>query len=141
LTGYSWAALRTNFHVGRLTFDAGLSSNKVSDYIFITHGHSDHTASLYFHTLQECNQIIYVPYEIEKLIKSMLLSTFELSNYNIKFDESTAKYTVVPVKPGDVLEIMHNGIKHNVIVYDNCHSVPLVFRTIYKVQNDNYHIL
>ena len=124
LTGYSWAALRTNFYVGRLSFDAGLSSNKVSDYIFVTHGHSDHTASLYFHTLQESHQIIYVPIEIEESIKIMLSATFNVSNYDIQFDPNAVSYTVVGVRPGDVLEIKHNGIKHNVHVYENYHTVP-----------------
>lgn len=124
LTGYSWAALRTNFNVGRLMFDAGLSSNKVSDYIFITHGHSDHCASLYFHTLAECHQTIYVPFEIEDSIKALLAANFIVSNYNIPFDSNTLSYTVIGIKPGDILSIKHNGIKHNVVVYDNCHSVP-----------------
>ena len=124
LTGYSWAALRTNFNVGRLMFDAGLSSNKCSDYIFLTHGHSDHSASLYFHTLSENHQIIYVPYEIKELTDSLLINTFRLSNYNVPFDEAEASYEVIGVKPGDVLNIKHNGRNHNVIVYDNHHSVP-----------------
>ena len=64
LKGWSWAALRTNFVVSKLMFDAGLSSPINSDYIFLTHGHSDHSASLYFHTLGNTQlgkkRIIYV---------------------------------------------------------------------------------
>ena len=124
LTGYSWAALRTNFNVGRLMFDAGLSSNKTSDYIFLTHGHSDHSASLYFHTLAENHQTIYCPYEIEESIQMLLKTTFSVCNYNIEFDPTELKYTVVGVKAGDILEIKHNGINHQIHVYDNRHSVP-----------------
>ena len=124
LTGYSWAALRTNFNVSKLMFDAGLSSNKCSDYIFLTHGHSDHSASLYFHTLSENHQTIYVPYEIEELTNSLLSTTFRLSNIDIPFDESQAKYEVIGVRPADVLNIKHNGKNHRVIVYDNSHTVP-----------------
>lgn len=66
LRGYSWAALRTNFVVSKLMFDAGLSSPVNSDYVFLTHGHSDHSASLYFHTLGQMQngkkRIIYVSY-------------------------------------------------------------------------------
>jgi ribonuclease Z len=105
-------------------FDAGLSSNKSGEYIFITHGHSDHTASLYFHTLSENHQTIYCPFEIEQSIKALLATTFRVCNYNIQYDQTEVKYTVVGVKAGDILEIKHNGINHRVHVYDNHHSVP-----------------
>ena len=51
LKGFSIAALRTNFIIKELNImlDAGLSVNMIPDYIFITHCHSDHCASLPFH--------------------------------------------------------------------------------------------
>jgi len=125
LRGYSWAALRTNFSVKRLMFDAGLSSNITADYIFLTHGHSDHSASLYFHTLTK-EIIIYAPIEIVSLCETLLQTTFQLSDFGKPFDLQLAKYKLVGVKPGDKIEIIHDGKPHLVYVYNNDHSVPCV---------------
>jgi len=108
-------------------FDAGLSSPSNSDYIFLTHGHSDHSASLYFHTLAPVpegkRRIIYTPFEILDKIKLLLKITCEVSN-DTQFEESLATYEVIGVSGGDRFKIVHNGIPHLVEVYDNDHSVP-----------------
>ena len=126
LRGYSWAALRTNFNVGRLMFDAGLSANILADYIFLTHGHSDHSASLYFHTLSENQKVIFVPAAIADTTRLLLQTTYALSNFGVPFDPELATWKVVPVAAGDELDIIHNGKRHQVKVYGNDHSVPCV---------------
>jgi ribonuclease BN (tRNA processing enzyme) len=94
LVGYSWAALRTNFVCNRLVFDAGLSYPGGSDYIFLTHGHSDHSASIYFHTLAPMppgeKRLIYVPTEIKDEIDQLLQLTYRISNPIIPFDQDLA---------------------------------------------------
>ncbi len=125
LRGYSWAALRTNFNVKRLMFDAGLSSNITADYLFLTHGHCDHSASLYFHTLTK-DIIIYAPIEIIPLVEDLLRTTFQLSDFDVPFDRQLTKYSLVGVKAGDNYEIIHDGKPHLVKVYKNDHSVPCV---------------
>lgn len=126
LRGYSWAALRTNFHVGRLMFDAGLSSNIVSDYIFLTHGHSDHSASLYFHTLWENHQTIFVPSCLKDAAFDLIKAQFTLSAINLPFDVEKASFTIQPVNSGERFQIKHNGKSHQVEVFENDHSVPCV---------------
>jgi ribonuclease Z len=66
LKGFSIAALRTNFYIPELgvMFDSGLSGSMSPDYIFITHGHGDHSANIPFHLLSstELNRVqVYVP--------------------------------------------------------------------------------
>lgn len=146
LRGYSWAALRTNFNVKRLMFDAGLSSNITADYLFLTHGHSDHAASLYFHTLTK-DIIIYAPIEIIPLVEDLLRTTFQLSDFGVPFDRQLAKYSLVGVKPDDNNEIIitHNGKPHLVKIYKNDHSVPCVSygicESVKKLKKDFQHLI
>lgn len=125
LQGYSWAALRTNFIVGKIMLDAGLSSSVNVDHIFLTHGHSDHSASLYFHLFLP-NKKIYVPISIKNIVERFLLSHFEISSPNAEFDPVRAGYEVIGVKGGEQLEIINNGNKHRVTIFENDHSVPCV---------------
>lgn len=110
-------------------FDAGLSSSFASDYIFLTHGHVDHSASLYFHTLSPVpegkKRIIYVPEEIQEKVNRYLLASYEIGcDDEIPFDREVAAYTIVGVSPRTELDIIHNGKKHQAVVYENDHSVP-----------------
>lgn len=123
LQGYSWAALRTNFIVGKVMLDAGLSASTNVDYIFLTHGHSDHSASLYFHLFLP-NKKIFVPEKIKTVVERFLLSHFEISMPEGEFDTNRASYEVIGVKSGDQIEIMNNGSKYRVTVFENDHSVP-----------------
>ena len=118
LCGWSWAALRTNFIVsGKIMLDAGLSSPLAVDYIFLTHGHSDHAASLYFNTLTPVKEgekrKIYMPIEIKERTDLFLQYSYEMGNEDeeARFSEEKANYTTIGVKAGDILDITHNGTK------------------------------
>jgi ribonuclease Z len=123
LIGYSWAALRTNFIVGKIMLDAGLSTNISVDHIFLTHGHSDHSASLYFNLFTP-NKKIYVPIQIKSIVERFLLCHFEISVPNMPFDPVQAGYEVIGCKPGDMFELINNGKNHRVHIYESDHSVP-----------------
>ena len=125
-------------------FDAGLSSNIGADYIFLTHGHSDHAASLYFHTLSENHKDIYVPEEIVDATRSLLQATFALSDFGTPFDPDLGRYSVTPVSSGDEIMVKHNGINHRAFIYLNDHSVPCVsfgFREEKKKVKSEYQYL
>ncbi len=110
--------LRTNFNVGRLMFDAGLSCNAISDHVFLTHGHSDHSASLYFHTLSENDKYIYVPEEIAEKTRVLLIAQFELCNPNIPHDPLMSHWTVVPVSA---------GMEFNIKVYSHPAYLAIIY--------------
>lgn len=125
LQGYSWAALRTNFIVGKVSLDAGLSTSINVDYIFLTHGHSDHSASLFFHLFIP-NKKIYVPEQIKSTVERFLISHMEISMPGTEFDQVKAGYEVIGVKAGDQIEILNNGMKNRVTAFENDHSVPCI---------------
>lgn len=61
--------------------------------------------------------------EIKDKVDRYLISSFELCNLqNFKLED--APYISIGVLPNDSFEILHNGKKHKVVVYDNDHSVP-----------------
>lgn len=105
--------------------DAGLSCNLNVDYIFLTHGHSDHSANLFFHVMIP-NKKIYVPREIERQVQAYLRAHFEISSISKEYDMVAAGYEIIGVHKGDQYEVINNGKKHRVTVYENDHSVPCV---------------
>lgn len=139
LKGYSIAALRTNFYIKELEamFDGGLSSPYCMSHIFITHGHSDHTANLPFHIYnnKENSKIkVYVPKEIASNIKNFIETCYILSSdvdfaaLNIKNEDLYLYkyYDLITVTPGDLLDISMKNKKYSVEIIKCYHSVPCV---------------
>ncbi len=139
LQGYSIAGLRTNFYIGQdLMLDAGLSAPFSPKTILITHGHSDHTASLPFHLYQKSPDAelitIYCPKEIVELLNNIIVSMFQLSDcdknmiphgYNIiGVDENTPSVEVSIGKQPHLLEF-----------YKCVHSVPCIGYGISVIKN------
>ena len=124
------AALRTNFVVSnKIMLDAGLSCPMGVDYIFLTHGHSDHMASIYYNTLTPVavgkKRLIYVPAEIKDRIDTYLQVSYEVGAASPGiFDESALTYETIGVMSGEEIDITHNGKPYRVVVFDNDHSVP-----------------
>ena len=91
LNGFSIAALRTHFYIKELNIglDAGLSCPYNPDYIFITHCHSDHCASIPFNIMRE---------ELNKIRKKPVPE--DIVKYNYKFPDTDKK---PKFKVGDIV--------------------------------------
>lgn len=138
IKGFSMAALRTNFYIKELNImlDGGLSSPYGAEYIFITHGHSDHTANLPFHIYgkKENSQIqVYSPKEISEYIKDFIESAYVLSSdFDVKSIGSRDDlylykyYKNNSVSPDDFIDLNIKGKKLTIEVIKCYHSVPCV---------------
>lgn len=139
LQGYSIAGLRTNFMIGSdLMLDAGLSSPFSPKIILITHGHSDHTASLPFHLYNSDPNAepikIFCPKEIVKVLNNYIVSMFQMSDNDqemiphgyqiIGVDENT--------KP---VEISIGKQPHLLEFYKCYHSLPCIGYGITQIKN------
>lgn len=132
LTGFSIAALRTNFYIKELNilFDAGLSGYMSPDHIFITHSHGDHIANIPFHVLNskpDCKIQIYVPIESVKLIESYMSSLYSANdNSSNKLPSYCNNYQIIGVSPGEKYNLEIKGKKFVVEIIKCYHSVPCV---------------
>lgn len=144
LKGFSIAALRTNFYIKELgiMLDGGLSANISPDYIFITHAHSDHIASLPFHlydrNLESMIQI-YVPEKthshIESFIQSLLSCYVSIENDTTVYEKC---YNLVPLKPSS-FELLIKNKKFKVEVIECYHSVPCLGYGFVEMRNKLKH--
>lgn len=133
LIGYSQGSQSTNFMIknGSIAFDAGISCPYDCDHVGLTHGHSDHSAGLYFYPLHHSKTItktievldnspipkkvkllvkenhiqnIYVPVEIAHLADELIQAHYNISK-GFKMKRSDTCYNIVAVKPGDSIPI------------------------------------
>ena len=143
LQGYSIAGLRTNFFIGPdLMLDAGIHAPFSPKIILITHGHSDHTASLPFHLYVKSPESepikIFCPKEIVQLLNNYIVSMFQMSDGDptmiphgyeiIGIDENS--------KP---IEIMIGKQPHLLEFYKCDHSVPSIGYGISLIKNKLKH--
>lgn len=136
IRGFSIAALRTNFYIKELgiMLDAGISGNFSPDYLFISHGHSDHTSNLPFHlyALKDNRTIqIYVPKESVDNFKSYVDSAYKLTlnlNNNDTFDvEKHTQSQFNGLDPNEQFDICINGKNNKKVTVETIqctHSVP-----------------
>lgn len=126
LVGWSLAALRSNFimKLGKKSFDAGLSCPYPIEEVYLTHGHCDHSASLFFYTLNNKSLRIFVPNDILEFSDKKIQHDYYLTESTKKYD--SARYTVIGVEGGDCIPTTFMGQKALIEVFNSQHSVPCV---------------
>jgi ribonuclease Z len=142
LRGFSIAALRTNFYIKELNImlDGGLSSHYAPLYIFITHAHSDHIASLPFHLYSgtpERKVQIYVPEQSSHNLAILIKSVLNVNDgyQNPEFAEmSTRYYDIIPLKPNK-FELFINNKKFMIEVIECFHGIPCLGYGFCEVRN------
>lgn len=127
IKGFSIAALRTNFYIPELgiMLDAGLSYHLNPDYIFITHGHSDHTANIPYHVYNQINVKIYAPNV--KNIGNYIDSAVKMSRFGDflrKYDKRN--YELHDAIIGEKYDFIIKNKNITVEIIKCFHSVPCV---------------
>ncbi len=139
LQGYSIAGLRTHFFIGPdLMLDAGLSAPFSPKYILITHGHSDHTASLPFHLYIKSPDAepvkIFCPKQIVNLLNNYIVSMFQMSDSNP--DMIPHGYEIIGVDENtEPVEITLGKQPHLLEFYKCEHSVPCIGYGLSVIKN------
>ncbi|QKF94465.1 ribonuclease Z [Fadolivirus algeromassiliense] len=139
LRGFSIAALRTNFYIKELgiMLDGGLSASYSPDYIFITHSHTDHVASLPFHLYSaklDTKMQIYVPEESLDNIDKMINSVININADVPGIDEYDPLYCLIPVRDGVINQIIR-GKKFKIEIIKCYHGVPCVGYGFIEMRN------
>lgn len=131
LKGYSRSTDATFFHVKELGMglDAGGSQGRRPPFVFLTHGHTDHSNSLpYMAGLPE-GITIYAPEEIIGHLEAFIRATKEMNNFSGSGNgHYTPRHTLVGVMPGQVIDPCL-GPRHSqwsARVFKCTHAVPCV---------------
>lgn len=130
LVGFSQGSLRTNFLIknANISFDAGLSCPYGVDHVLLTHGHCDHSASIFFFTLRNDKFIdveveengkkvkrkekqylnIYVPEQIAVITDMKIQCDFLMTN-GYKRNHTDSSYKIIATKHGDSIPTKFMG--------------------------------
>jgi len=126
LTGYSKSTDRTSFSVPelKLLLDAGYCKRDTQpEFLFLTHGHDDHSKDLGYAATRKGGITIYCPVEIVPFVNSYLLSQLQL-DLSKDVDPLKLNWTIKGTKAGE--EFTFGKSNHKVTVIDCIHSVPCI---------------
>jgi len=121
LKGWSRGSQNTGFCIPelKLLFDAQINSGFEPEFILITHGHTDHSASLPMRIINiNSDPQIFIPYESKQFLIDYINATFRMGYCDSSY---TSKHNVIGVK-ADEQYILKNGFSMK--VYDMDHNVP-----------------
>lgn len=133
LIGGSIAAQETSFYIPekRILLDCGLYGKITDyepDYVFITHGHSDHSGMLHKVLVDNGSRKpnIYVHNSTERDVREFIHASFKLSTTNPR-PKIHNKYNLIPVGYGKQFEIKFGGREKWLVDTIYCkHTVPCV---------------
>lgn len=144
IVGWSQGSLRTNFLIknANISLDAGLSCPYSVDNVLLTHGHCDHSASLFFYCLRQDKFIdsiidgkkvkvkvylkIYVPEELAAITDMKLQCDFAMTN-SIKKERNDTSYQIIGVKHGDSIPTIFMGTDSTFDIFRCYHgNIPCV---------------
>jgi ribonuclease Z len=120
IKGHSRGSEKTGFYIPQLKlfFDAGVQSYFEPEYIFITHGHTDHSFALpMLLTGIKTNPSIYVPTEFQILFRNFVNATYQLSEGKT---DVMSEYPIIGVKENDIIKLKNN---YSIKVYDLEHCM------------------
>lgn len=151
VTGHSIAGYKTSFYISDLDIllDAGYQNFNNPKFIFITHTHADHIASLGLTILENINSdvlsTIYCPIDSFELLDNFLVS-FLSCNYNSDFvsKKKDKFYKLIGLSYGESFELVFNKKKFIIEVFKSNHRVPTIsygFNFVTKKLKEEYQNL
>jgi ribonuclease Z len=125
LTGYSEAARYTGFWIPekRIMLDCGVPSMYSPEYIFITHGHLDHTHELPRSLIDTGSVVptVIVPKPHESKIVNFIKSAYNMTKYKENYEP---KNKVISVVPDTTIDLTIKSKPYKIEIIKCTHSVP-----------------
>lgn len=125
IRGHSRGSERSCFEIPELKvyFDCGIHRHGIAKFLFITHGHSDHSGQLpTFVSGLRANSLdppeMYAPAEVVNLFQDYLDASYKLKR---SFANIKGTYKIRGAKPGQIIP-MNNG--YFARVYNLYHDIP-----------------
>jgi ribonuclease Z len=126
LSGFSVAARNTCFYIKELDMflDCGVPHNLVPKYIFITHGHLDHTGQIAKSLIDtgKVKPIIVAPKPLIDMIKNQIRETFIMSKFNPNA-KVAEKYDMIPAELGQDLSMNIKNMDMKIEIIKCFHGV------------------
>ena len=128
IEGYSRAGDKTYFYIPQLkiSLDASLPEGRKGDFVFITHGHSDHITDLEFLSSRKGVQI-YAPESLPEILDQFITASRQIGHYGA-YDRSIRgeDYTIHGVNENSTIEFKRKRQGYQVRPFNCDHTVPCI---------------